>query len=152
MEMSAQHAVPKIDQMHFQSSVVSLQQKTAGTAAPAVQPSEARQSHLKTEDTTDTEDRRLQHMQDQASTKMALRKTWVYLFNRHGSDQRLEDLQPFRPSQLRFARAFWMRHHAQHVSPRTADPRDVFKRSVGIGLRCNVPGRGAETEHNLLVA
>src|SRR5689334_9053331 len=118
MEVASQHAMPQMDQMHFQSSVVRLQQKTAGTAAPAVQPSEARQSHLKTEDTTDDCNTcRIRQVQ------MALRKTWVYLFHRHGSDQRLEDLQPFRPSQLRFARAFWMRHHAQHVSPRTADPR-----------------------------
>src|ERR1700732_1783030 len=45
-----------------------------------------------------------------------------------------------------------MRHHAQHIPARTADPRDVVQRSVRIGFRRNLTGSRTVTKHDSPVA
>jgi hypothetical protein len=76
---------------------------------------------------------------------------FVLLF-RHSSDQRFEDLEAVGATQLRFARAFGMRHHPEHVPAWVADARNVVERTVRIGMRGDLALGAGITKYNLLIA
>src|SRR5215469_576475 len=74
------------------------------------------------------------------------------LLGGHRSHQRLEDLEPVGASQFRLGRALRVWHHAEHISSRTTDARNVVERSIRIRSRGDLPiGRGVPKDDAIVV-
>src|SRR5215210_2374305 len=57
---------------------------------------------------------------------------------RHSGENGFEQSHTVIRSEQRTARALWVRHHAEHISPRADDPGDVALRAVGVGVHAEV--------------
>src|SRR5215471_15525408 len=65
--------------------------------------------------------------------------------------QRVEHLYAIGHAEFRFAGAFRMRHHTEHIALRVADSGDVLDGAVGIRFGCNVTAGRRVTEDNAVL-